>query len=927
MAEEKIEIINSKLNLPIIQVEHEGHMLPIHSKYNPIAEAERLIDSYAEQIEQSDHILFYGVGLGYHVQVAQKRYPEKLISTYEPIAAVHEQCIKHAKDIGLQLNKMSNQYVGQTKEEIVRNLSHFKRYLAQHVVILVQPVYGKIAQASFQQFSKTFQQFIQNVRTNTQAKLVFNDRWLINMMMNIQATFETPNILQQPHHPFQGKPMLLVAAGPSLTEELDNIRKIKENGVAFIFAVGSANEVLIKNNIYPDVVTAYDPSFENYQVYLEIIKQNIQTIPLIFGTTVGHDTVAMFPGPQLHMVMNRDLFTPYLHDEQYETINDSTTVATVTLQLAGKLQVSQVILVGQNLAYKKGEFYAKGIHYYDDEKYIQSVLQKIESGEILYVEDVHGNQTQTEQSYDEMRREMEMYIENMPHVQVINTTQGGAKIAGTVFNSLQEVMKTNLTERVVDENWWGQLEWLNEVIPDKLLNQLEKASVEYRVLFQEMMELLGRILKNNGSTNSKQLNQMLDKMYKLLSKLTKNTLFHLIIEPIINVHTERFYSNVTKCQKVRDNSEKMKMVYKIYSEYMLVTLDAYRNMNPILQMKLIAKWKHYQHMHYYEATSGAISYQGNWQKNWFLRKELNGEISSYGVMAKTMQQGATLSFKFTGTSLQLIGVNTVKAALKLKIKIDHQEKIVSIFEQVDEKFTEFHHQVLFETSKLSEGMHKVTVEIMSNDVHFNLMGVRIQKEGRLYHVDEVEDVANLTVGKRIRCHYEASYNQLGEFSRLGEASGEFLPLQAMSNPNGDFYFTMIDENKEGKICIAERVIQNRISSAVIVAKQMQLGAHHATISLLTSATNLENSEWDYYLACPAHMQRDSLHWNADTFSASWVENLDNKHGEQALLRGSYIGEDGSINLDEGFDYRVECSATETFAMNGYRPKIVIREGK
>lgn len=921
MTNKTIEVLMSKVQLPIIQIEHNGHMLPIHSKYNPINEAERFIDSYSEQIEQADHIFFYGVGLGYHVKSLQQRYPEKMVSTYEPITSVYDAFMKHAKQVGVNVSDIANRYVGETKEEILKNLTHFRAYLAQKIVIVLHPVYEKISQDSFREFSVAFQQFIKNTRSNTMINLAYNDRWVINMIMNIPYILTTPCI--QKNNPFEDKPVILVAAGPSLTEELDNLRVIKEKGLAFIFAVGSANEVLIKQNIFPDAVLSYDPSIVNYQVFMELAKHHIDNIPMIFGTTVGHETLPLFLGPKIHMVMDRDKFTPYLQDKHFETLSDSNTISNVTLQLLAQLNVKKVILVGQNFAYKKDIYYAQGITRYDDPKYAKHVLQRVETNPMISVEGVHGQLVQTEQLYNQMRHEMEWYLEQLPHLQVINTTQGGAKIAGAVFQPLAETIQSELTEKVVNEDWWRNLSTASTKISEKKISQLQQASLEYRTLFNEMMTLLGRLEKQDGVKNAKKINHMLDNMYKLLGKLTRNKLFQLMIEPIISVHTDRFYSDIKICQRIKDNNEKLQRVTKIYRDYMLITLDIYRKIIPIIQLKLIPYIKNDGEWKYYEATCGAVHYIGNWQKKWFLRKEQNGEIDSYGASAETMQQGAKFRFKFTGRTFQLIGTSVIESALKLKVTIDQQEEVVSIYEHISEKFSTFHHQVIYETSELSEGIHEVTVEILSDRVHFNLLGLSVNKKGRIYHIDEVEKIEDLTIGKRIRCHYQAKFNLTGEFSNLGDATTSYLPTQATANPNGDFYFIMVDERDGSKVLIADRVLQNRISKNVIEDTRLSVDQKTGTISLLSSSRNIENSEWDRYLVEYPHVKCDNLHWHADSFTACWVEDVDCEQNEQGLLRGSYIGEDGSLQLDNGFDYNCTSLVSEPLKMTGYRPKLVL----
>lgn len=70
---------------------------------------------------------------------------------------------------------------------------------------------------------------------------------------------------------FEGKPAIIVAAGPSLSEEFEHLKFIKENGLAYIFSVGSAINALIEHGIYPDAACTYDPKERNQNV-IRIIK-------------------------------------------------------------------------------------------------------------------------------------------------------------------------------------------------------------------------------------------------------------------------------------------------------------------------------------------------------------------------------------------------------------------------------------------------------------------------------------------------------------------------------------------------------------------------------------------------------------------------------------------------------------------------------
>ena len=87
---------------------------------------------------------------------------------------------------------------------------------------------------------------------------------------------------------------------------------------------------------------------------------------------------------------------------------------------------------------------------------------------------------------------------------------------------------------------------------------------------------------------------------------------------------------------------------------------------------------------------------------------------------------------------------------------------------------------------------------------------------RTLHRDEVTDISDLEVGKRIRCHYQATPNAVGTFSNLGEETSNFIPVSSASaTPNGDFYFIMVENWNNKKILVADRNIQQSISWDVL----------------------------------------------------------------------------------------------------------------
>lgn len=151
------------------------------------------------------------------------------------------------------------------------------------------------------------------------------------------------------------------------------------------------------------------------------------------------------------------------------------------------------------------------------------------------------------------------------------------------------------------------------------------------------------------------------------------------------------------------------------------------------------------------------------EKKWLtLFEKENDEFYAVGI--ETKERAASFEFKLRGTSFQIIASNHSKSPLKIKVTIDNNEKVVLVYERYDEeRFGSFQNQIIFAASELTNNVHEVKVEVLSEDINLNFIGINLDAGGRVYHIHEVDRVEDLNIGKRIRCHYEAEKFQVGKF--------------------------------------------------------------------------------------------------------------------------------------------------------------------
>lgn len=588
-----VEVIETKSGHPTLATSHSGHIDYLHSKYNPVHEAEKFIEQYVDV--EHNHVLFYGAGFGYHIESFIKHFPAIPFSIYEPDIEVFRAFISHQN---LKKWKMLRHiYVGSDAEQCRVSVQDFVNQTDGQVTIITLPSYERAYAAAYKMFSESMQYYLQEARKMFQVRYAFEKKWIINSLDNFKFTVQAGNIFDKKPS-FEGKPVLIVAAGPSLNEEIENLRYIKEQKSAYILAVGSAISSLLHNGIIPDGACTYDPHFHNVNVIKTVVEKKIDNIPLIYGSTVGAGTLKDYPGPILSMFTDKDPVADLLlrrpSGRAFEKLEDAPSIAVIALQLCYHLGCNPIVMVGQNLGYRNNSYYADGIQY----GVRGSQLLPVDIDGVFQVEDVFGNLIQTNWPFNTMRLSMESHLRNYADRTIINTTQGGAKIKGTLFMSLKEVMGQYLhSNDVVNTQWYVNegstydLAFMREQIEllDKRYDDFSKQLEVIIEIFNEM----NRCVRQKNAKKAFKLSQKFDSAFE---SFQKNEYYKTVLKPMNMLQLEwltKQFDTILHEPDILVKTTKIiekigKVVYDIQRD--LVMIDPlYLNMQRSLQSALNQK--------------------------------------------------------------------------------------------------------------------------------------------------------------------------------------------------------------------------------------------------------------------------------------------------------------------------------------------------
>ncbi len=553
---------NAKDGHLTLRYEKDEKTVYLHSKYNPIREAEAIIDKLAddEKIDEQTHVVFYGLGLGYHIEVFLLRFPTVSYSIIEPSPEIFAHYLDN-KVIKKSINK--NIQILQCGNQV--DMLYYKAVQTKYkkLVICDLSTYRQIFKENHRKFFADFKRLVKEQRSVLHANYSFKKRWIINSVNNFKCVLKTPNILLEKDSFFNGKQAILVAAGPSLDLEIENLKKIKDAGLAYIFSVGSAINTLIHNGIEPDAMCTYDPTDKNQMVFNKINNLGIKSIPMIFGSSVGYEVLEQYQGPKYHMLTNQDTVAAYflktVNGKLIETVSDAPSIAVVTLELLVRMGFSQIILVGQNLAFNEEKTYSSAIDYFTEE--MRKTMLKTD---VVFTEAVDGSQVKTTESFLNMKRQLEQTIDKYK-AKVINTTIGGARIEGASFKTLAQLIGEELLDSRVCDCPISQIkltEKYDQSYTFAQLEQLKGAYQEYQTLIPGIKSCLLELQDLTRMNQEKEAFQTHLKMDRQIKTMEENIFFKMIALPINRVEYGILVNDIQIIKTEKNQLKKIKSVIK-----------------------------------------------------------------------------------------------------------------------------------------------------------------------------------------------------------------------------------------------------------------------------------------------------------------------------------------------------------------------------
>jgi len=213
-------------------------------------------------------------------------------------------------------------------------------------------------------FARNLAGVMRALRTTIVTTLVQVDTTLRNSLMNLDRYAAAPGIGELAGIA-AGRPAVVVAAGPSLERNLDELAKPGLRDRVVIIAVQTVLKKVLARGIVPHFVTALDHAELSARFYEGLTAQDVEGCTLVVQAMANPAIFQAYPGAV--RCPCDELSDRVLGDlqgakqcESRGKLRPGATVAHMAYYLARHLACDPVILVGQDLGFTDGQYYSAG---------------------------------------------------------------------------------------------------------------------------------------------------------------------------------------------------------------------------------------------------------------------------------------------------------------------------------------------------------------------------------------------------------------------------------------------------------------------------------------------------------------------------------------------------------------------------------------
>ncbi|MEW6181612.1 MAG: 6-hydroxymethylpterin diphosphokinase MptE-like protein [Bacillota bacterium] len=483
MPDAVIEFIEGKKGLPTARAyPSDGAAFLLHSAHDPVAEARRLVERYPS-VKEASAIICLGLGLGYHIhEVLRVAKPDAQIFVVEGHPQLREWFQNNPENIENipwdRLNITGSEDV--TKTFVYRKRDKFRNGL----VMVEHPASLRLDPEFYDTISARVRDYVSLLLIDMQTAQTLNFFVQENNFANLKAVTSDPGISFL-KDAFAGKPAVVVAAGPSLSKNIDLLAEAK--GKSVIIAVGTALKAMLAKGIHPDLVVTLDPTELNFKLF-----EGLPTTEefLCYEPQTHYKIPPLFEGRRFVFNSFTSFFTTWLKelygDKGY--IEPGGSVAIAAFGVACLIGANPIVFIGQDLSFTNGYTHSKGTAYEDHKVDTTSTnlhmfeVPAIGGGKVVTMRNFHTFIVRFEELFALHKDRL-----------IIDATEGGAIKRGAKIMTFKEAIDGYFNEEFPVLETINKLHQENQPDPairERITKEFNKTARKFKGLIKKLQSVL-----------------------------------------------------------------------------------------------------------------------------------------------------------------------------------------------------------------------------------------------------------------------------------------------------------------------------------------------------------------------------------------------------------------------------------------------------
>lgn len=575
---EKFKIIDTRDGDQTIEIKDGDEIYRLNSLYSPQKEAKRWAGQY-EFNNINASVVMFGIANGVFAKaILEKLKEDAIVFFIEPDISLFIYCLMNFDMCDIISDTRVYLFIDKINYESLyfAFLSKITEVMLPNQIVCTYPGMEKV----YKEKAEKFMELIKRCY-GIQLSLAIDSNQVYQK--GIANTFKNLHFIKDSNYltEFVGKipedvPVIIVSAGPSLDKNIAYLEKAEKK--AFIIATDTAVKYLIAHDVHYDVIITKD--IKKSDKHLR--NEKCYNKPIISDIRSQNSILERNKGRKIWNNTSDFLYKLYgKYGLKYTSCMLGVSVATDAFLVAELVGAKRIVLIGQDLAFAGKYSHAGSVanHSYD------------EINGIFEVEGIYGDKVRARGDWVDMLQWFETEIAKIADkIDVIDATEGGAKIHGTRIMKLSEVIEQYCNTEFDFQKLLSEMPpTFSDDIYKKVREDIYHLKIELNDIYinaKEGIEAADNILSLIEEQDSNQYGKSISENTEII-KRNINAIEEQLVYSIINDYMETKISSALKINMLsEDENENIRVSCELSKEAFNAAIETVDYAMPILESAL-----------------------------------------------------------------------------------------------------------------------------------------------------------------------------------------------------------------------------------------------------------------------------------------------------------------------------------------------------